>query len=151
MKKIICIACALAFLLSACATTEQAPTLPQNDDTQGLYRLTFEAKQLSGTSTDDDWTFIYTHNGHPVESGYTITQSMEVFSFQSIAVTVRENDKKRNAVTDTLCVAIYDGGSVKTKVTVTEAKGDKGSTSVWEISCAVALVDGGSVANTHPI
>ncbi len=142
MKQILCLVCLLALLLSACSVAEQAPAIPQGNDTQGIYQLTFQAKQLTNDYPGNDWSFTYTHNGHTVKSGDTITQSLEVFSFQSIDVKVRENDRKGNVVTGTLRVAICDGGSGKTQVTVTEKKGHhKGSTSVWEISCAVALVD----------
>ena len=66
---------------------------------------------------------------------------MEIFTFQSIGVEIRENDKIDDVGTGTLAVAICDGGSGKTTVTVTETNGRyKGNTAVWEISCEVKLV-----------
>ena len=75
------------------------------------------------------------------KSGYTITQSLEIFTFQSIGVEIRENDRIDDVATVSFAVAICDGGSGKTTVTVTETNGRyKGNTAVWEISCEVELV-----------
>lgn len=96
---------------------------------------------LSNDHVGRDWTFTYTHNGQNIKSGYIITQSVEIFTFQSIGVEVRENDKIDDVRTGTFAVAICDGGPGNTTVTVTETDGRyKGNTAVWEISCQVKLV-----------
>ena len=103
--------------------------------------MTFHKKLISNDCVGHDWTFTYTHNGKTIKSGYTITQSLEIFTFQSIGVEIRENDKIDDVATDSFAVAICDGGSGKTTVTVTETNGRyKGNTAVWEISCEVELV-----------
>ena len=141
MKRFICIVCLLALLLSACCAVEPEPTSPEGNDTQGIYRLTFHKKLISNDHVGRDWTFTYTHNGKTIKSGYTITQSLGIFTFQSIGVEIRENDKIDDVATDSFAVAICDGGSGKTTVTVTETNGRyKGNTAVWEITCEVKLV-----------
>ena len=142
MKRFICIVCLLlALLLSACTVVETKPTIPEGNYTYDIYKLTFKTKLLSNDHVGRDWTFTYTHNGQTIKSGYTITQSVEIFTFQSIGVEIRENDKIDDVGTGTLAVAICDGGSGKTTATVTETDGRyKGNTAVWEISCEVELV-----------
>ena len=147
MKRIICIVCLLALLLVGCSTeqaqtpTQTKPTIPEGDYTYGIYELTFKTKLISNDSVGDNWSFTYTHNGQTIESGYTITQSLEIFTFQSIGVEVRENDKIDDVGTGTMAVAICEVGSGKTTITVTETNGRyKGNTAVWEISCEVKLV-----------
>ena len=147
MKRIICIVCLLALLLAGCSTeqaqtpTQAEPTIPEGDYTYGIYELTFKTKLISNDSVGNNWSFTYTHNGQTIESGYTITQSLEIFTFQSIGVEVRENDKIDDVGTGTMAVAICEVGSGKTQITVTETNGCyKGNTAVWEISCEVKLV-----------
>ena len=141
MKRFVCLVCLLALLLSACSAPEQTPTIPEGDYTHGIYQLTFKNKKISNDCVGNDWSFTYTHNGQTIKSGYTITQSLEVFTFQSIGVEVRENDKIDDVGTGTLTVAICEIGSGKTEITVTENAGAfKGNTAAWEISCEVKLV-----------
>lgn len=141
MKRTIGIVCLLALLLSACTAPEQAPTIPEGDYTYGIYELTFTEKKISNNCVGNDWSFTYTHNDETIKSGYTITQSLEIFSFQSIGVEIREKDKIDDVGTGTLTVAICEVGSGKTEITVTENAGAfKGNTAVWEISCEVKLV-----------
>jgi len=140
MKRTICIACLLALLLSSCAIAEQTPTIPEGNYSYGIYQLTFTEKKISNDHVVNDWSFTYTHNGQIIESGYTIIQSLEIFTFQSIGVEIRENDKIDDVGSGTLAVAICDGSSGKTTVTVTETDGRyKGNTAVWEITCEVKL------------
>ena len=104
-------------------------------------KMTFTEKKLSNDHVGNDWSFTYTHNGQTIKSGYTITQSLEVFTFQSIGVEIREKDKIDDVGTGTLTVAICEIGSGRTEITVTENAGAfKGNTAVWEISCEVTLV-----------
>ena len=102
------------------------------------YQLTFQTKEISNDSVGKDWSFTYTYNGQIIQSGYEIIQSAGVFSFQSIDVEVREKDKFDDVGKGTLTVAVCDGGSGKTQITVTETNGCyKGNIAVWEISCQI--------------
>ena len=147
MKRSICIVCLLALLLAGCSTeqaqtpTQAEPTSPEDNYTYGIYELTFKTKLISNDSVGNDWSFTYTHNGQTIKSGYTIEQSLEIFTFQSIGIEVREDDKIDDVGTGTMAVAICEVGSGKTQITVTETSGCfKGNTAVWEISCEVKLV-----------
>lgn len=129
----------LALLLSACSVAEPEGT--EGNYTHGIYELTFQTKRISDNHVGNDWSFIYTYDGQTIESGSQITQSLEIFSFQSIQVEIREDDKIDNVGMGTLRVAICDGGSGKAEITVTES-GDRhdGNTAVWEVTCEVKLV-----------
>ena len=141
MKRFVCIVFLLALFLFACSVEEQTPTIPEGNDTHGIYQLTFKTRMISNDCVGNDWSFSYTLNGQTIKSGYTITQSLESSTFQSIDVKVWEKDKIDDIGTGTLTVAICEGGSGKTEVTVTETNGSfKGNTAVWEISCEVKLV-----------
>ncbi|MBR7121983.1 MAG: hypothetical protein IKC95_00780 [Oscillospiraceae bacterium] len=141
MKRTVCVVCLLALFLSACPVGKQTTTIPEGDYDYGIYQLTFKTKKISNDHVGNDWSFTYTHNGQTIKSGYTITQSLEIFTFQSIGVEVRENDEIDGVGTGTLTVAICEVGSGKTEITVTETDGRyKGNTAVWEISREVELV-----------
>ena len=141
MKRTVFAVFLLALILSACLVGKQTPAFPEDDYDYGIYQLTFKTKKISNDHVGNDWSFTYTHNGQTIKSGYTITQSLEIFTFQSIGVEVRENDKIDDIGTGTLTVAICEVGSGKTEITVTETDGrHKGNTAVWEVSCEVALV-----------
>ena len=137
----VCLHCLLALLLSACSVVETEPTIPEGNYSYGIYQLTFKTKKISNDCVGNDWSFTYTHNGQTIKSGYTITQSLEIFTFQSIGVEVQENVKIDDVGTGTLAVAICEVGSGKLQITVTETDGRyKGNTAVWEITCEVKLV-----------
>ena len=144
MKRTICIVCLLALLLSACSIGEQTqttPAIPKGDHNYGIYQLTFTEKEISNNHVGNDWSFTYTYNGQTIKSGYTITQPLETFTFQSIGVEIREKDKIHDIGTGILTVAICEDGSGKVEITVTENAGAfTGNTAVWEISCEVKLV-----------
>ena len=138
MKRFACIAFLLVLVFSACSAEEQTPTFPKETLDYSKYQLTFQTKEISNDSVGKDWSFIYTYNGQTIQSGYEIIQSTGVFSFQSIDVEVRENDKFDDVGKGTLTVAVCDGGSGKTQITVTETNGCyKGNIAVWEISCQI--------------
>lgn len=143
MKRFICVVYIVVLLLSACSVSEQKATeLEQTaNDTYGIYELTFKTEEISNDGVGNDWSFTYTYNGKTIQSGYKMRLSLEVFTFRSVQVEVREDDKLDDTGTGTLLFAICDGGSGKTQVTVTENGGRyKGSTAVWEITCTVNLV-----------
>ena len=138
MKRFACVAFLLVLFFSACSAEEQTPTFPQETLDYSKYQLTFQTKEISNDSVGKDWSFTYTYNGQTIQSGYEIIQSAGVFSFQSIDVEVREKDKFDDVGNGTLTVAVCDGGSGKTQITVTETNGCyKGNVAVWEISCQV--------------
>ena len=120
MKRFACIAFLLVLVFSACSAEEQTPTFPQETLDYDKYQLTFQTKEISNDSVGKDWSFTYTYNGQIIQSGYEIIQSAGVFSFQSIDVEVRKKDKFDDVGKGTLTVAVCDGGSGKTQITVTE-------------------------------
>ena len=141
MKRIVCTVCLLTLLLSACSVAEPTPTIPEADHAYGIYQLTFKEKKISNACVGNDWSFTYSHNGKTIKSGYKITRALEILTFQSIGVEIRENDKIDDVGTGTLTVTICDMGSGKTEIAVTENAGAyKGNSAVWEISCEVKLV-----------
>lgn len=141
MKRFVFLVCLLALLLSACSVPEQPPTILEGNDTCGIYQLTFETKQISNDCVGNDWSFTYTYNGNTIQTGHKLTCSVEVFSFQTVTVEARENDKLDDVGTGDMTVAICDGGSGKTTITVTENGGrHKGCEAVWEITCTVKLL-----------
>lgn len=137
MKRIICVVL-VALLLSGCAAAEPEST---EHYTHGVYELNFKAKKISNNHVGNDWSFVYTYDGETIKSGHQIVYSLELFTFLPIGVEIREDDKIDDVGTGTMRVAIADGGSGKTQITVTE-KGGKydGNSAVWEVSCEVKLV-----------
>ena len=128
----------LVLLLSGCAAQEPEPT---EHYTHGIYELTFKARRISNNHVGNDWSFIYTYDGETIKSGHQIVYSLELFTFLPIHVEIREDDKIDDVGTGTMRVAIADGGSGKTEITVTETDGKyKGNTAVWEVSCEVKEV-----------
>ena len=144
MKRVFCLACIVTLLFSACSTPEpDTPSEPEQtaNYTQGIYELTFKARRVSDDSVGNDWTITYKHNGETVKSGHKVLLSLEIFTFQTVEVEIREDDKLDDVGTGDMKVAICDGGSGKTTITVTENGGRyKGECAVWEITCTVKLV-----------
>ena len=141
MKRIICAISVITILLSGCSVPKATEPEQTANYTQGIYELTFLAKRISHDRVGNDWTITYIHNGQTVKSGHKILLSLELFAFQAVKVEVREDDKLDDVGTGDMVVAICDGGSGKTTVTVTENGGPyKGETAVWEITCTVKLV-----------
>ncbi len=135
MKKLICAGITLLLILSGC--TAPAPTpLPTESFTHGIYEFTFSVEPLSGEATDQ-WEFVYTYNGETITSGHQILFSLEIFTFHSIQVDVIEKGTPNNKYNATFPVAICDGGSGKTEITVT---GTNGKTATFKIICQVAQV-----------
>lgn len=129
----------LALLLSACSAAETEET--EGHYTHGIYELTFKAKKISNNRVGNDWSFTYTYDGETIKTGHKIGYALELFTFLPIHVEIREDDKIDDVGTGTLWIAIADGGSGKTEITVTEQGGSfSGNTAVWEVSCDVKLV-----------
>ena len=141
MKRLICSACLLAMLLSACSTTEEETPTSEGHYTHGVYQFTIKAKKLSNDHVGNNWSITYTYGGKTIKSGYRFTYPLDVFAFLRVRVEVRENDKIDDVGTGTLRVPLYDGASDKVEVTVTETNGMyKGRTAVWEIYCQIKML-----------
>ena len=133
MKRIICTGMTLLLLLTGC----MAPTLePTESFTHGVYEFTFSVEQIAGEPTDK-WDFVYIYNGEPITSGHQILFSLEIFTFHSIQVDVIEKDAPSNKYSATFRVAICDGGSGKTEITVTDSSG---RTASFRIICSVVQI-----------
>ena len=63
--------------------------------------------------------------------------SVEVFTFYSVLVEMIERDNPKNSFAATFPVAICDGGSGKTEITVT---GSNGKTATFKVTCDVTQV-----------
>lgn len=133
MKRILS---AIIVLLILVGCTAQ-DSLPTEKATHGIYEFNFSVKQISGTPTDE-WEFAYTYNGKQIVSGHQILFSLELFTFHTIHVCVSEKDSPDHTYTQNLRVAICDGGSGKTEITVTSADG---KTVAFKITCRVRLVN----------
>ena len=139
MKRVICVVVALLLLLAGCSSPEPAPTLlsePEGTYTQDIFELTFSVERVSG-NLFSDWDFTYNHNGEAITSGHQTLLSVEVFTFYSVQVTVTEDGNPNNVYTTSMPVALCDGGSGKTEITVTAADG---RTSTFKVICTVKRV-----------
>lgn len=135
MKKIVCVTMALLLLLTGCTTQTTSP-LPTESFTQGIYEFTFVVEQTTGDLTDE-WEFIYTYNGETITNGHQILFPLEIFTFHSIQVDISEKTAPDNTYLAAFPVAICDGGSGKTEVSVTSSDG---KTATVNIRCQVARV-----------
>lgn len=139
MKRILCTSIALLLLLTACsAPVQQVPpsTEPDGDYAYGVYEFTFDVERVSGWPFEG-WDFVYTYNGEKIQSGHQILFSLELFSFHSVQVDVIERDNPKNSFSATFPVAICDGGSGKTEITVTDSNG---KTATFKVTCEVIQV-----------
>ena len=135
MKKFFCAGIALLLILSGCTAPSPTP-LPTESFTHGIYEFTFSVEQLSGEATDQ-WEFVYTYNGETITSGHQILFSLEIFTFHSIQVDVIEKASPSNTYSATFPVAICNGSSGKTEITVTDTNG---ATATFKISCQVTQI-----------
>ena len=139
MKRVICVVVALLLLLEGCSSPEPTPTLlpePEGTYTQDIFELTFSVERVSGGSIRN-WDFIYSHNDEIITSGHQTLLSVEVFTFYSVQVTITEDGNPDNAFSASIPVALCDGGSGKTEITVTSSDG---RVSTFKIVCTVRQV-----------
>jgi hypothetical protein len=101
-----------------------------------VYELDFSVERLSGWPFEG-WDFVYTYNGEEIQNGHQVLLSVEIFTFYSVQVEVIERDNPKNSFTATFPVAICDGGSGKTEITVT---GSNGKTATFKVTCNVTQV-----------
>ena len=139
MKRLLCTSIVLVTLLTACsAPAQQLPpsTELNGEGTYGVYELDFSVERLSGWPFES-WDFVYTYNGEEIQNGHQVLLSVEIFTFYSVQVEVIERDNPKNSVTATFPVAICDGGSGKTEITVTDSNG---KTATFKVTCEVTQV-----------
>lgn len=138
MRRILCTSIALIMLLTACSAPVQQPpsTELSGDGTYGVYEFDFSVERLSGWPFEG-WDFVYTYNGEKIQNGHQVLLSVEIFTFYSVQVDVIERDNPKNSFTATFPVAICDGGSGKTEITVT---GSNGKTATFKVTCNVTQV-----------
>ena len=139
MKKILCTSIVLIILLAACsAPVQQVPPTTElsGDYTYGVYELDFHIERLSGWPFES-WDFVYTYNGEKIQNGHQVLLSVEIFTFYSVQVDVIEQDNPNNSFTATFPVAICDGGSGKTEITVTDSNG---KSATFKVTCDVTQV-----------
>lgn len=138
MKRVLCVALVL-LLLAGCSAPEPVPTPvpePEGSYTQDIFELTFSVERVSGASARG-WDFIYSHNDDVISSGHQVLLSKEVFTFYHVRVDVAERGAEDNTLSVSIPVALCDGGSGKTEVTVTAADGRM---STFKIVCTVRQV-----------
>ena len=138
MKRLLCTSIVLIMLLTACsAPAQQPPSTELNGGvTYGVYELDFSVERLSGWPFEG-WDFVYTYNGEEIQNGHQVLLSVEIFTFYSVQVEVIERDNPKNSFTATFPVAICDGGSGKTEITVTDSNG---KTATFKVTCDVTQV-----------
>ena len=139
MKRILCTSIVLIMLLTACSAPAQQvlPTTELSGDyTYGVYELDFHIERLSGWPFES-WDVVYTYNDEVIESGHQVLLSVEVFAFYSVRVDMIERDNPNNTFSATFPVAICNGGSGKTELTVT---GSNGKTATFKVTCDVTQV-----------
>ena len=139
MKRILFTSIVLIMLLTACsAPAQQVPpnTELNGNYTYGVYELNFDIERLSGWPFEG-WDFVYTYNGEKIQNGHQVLLSVEIFTFYSVQVDVIERDNPKNSFTASFPVAICDGGSGKTEITVTDSNGKRAT---FKVTCDVTQV-----------
>ena len=139
MKRVICIVVALLLLLAGCSSPKPAPTRtpePEGTYAHDIFELTFSVERVSGGSIRD-WDFIYSHNDEVITSGHQTLLSVEVFTFYSVQVIVAEKGNASKTYSASMPVALCDGGSGKTEITVTSSDG---KVSTFKVICTVQRV-----------
>ena len=144
MKRILCVGVVLVMLVTACSAPvpQVLPGTELNENcTCGVYELVFSVERLSGWPFGG-WDFVYRCNGEEIRNGYQVLLSVGIFVFYSVRVDAIERNNCRNSFTATFPVAICDGGSGKTEITVT---GSNGKSATFQVTSAVTQVGKGSI------
>lgn len=139
MKRVMCVIAVLLLLSTGCSSPEPTPTPPSELEgtyTHDIFELTFSVERVSGGSSRN-WDFIYSHNDEIITSGHQTLLSVEVFTFYAVQVTVAEDGNPNNVYTASMPVALCDGGSGKTEITVTASNG---KVSTFKVVCTVKHV-----------
>lgn len=139
MKQTICVIVALLLLLSGCSMHELTPTPTIKSEkpyTHDIFELTFSLESIDEESISG-WDVIYSHSGEIITSGHQTLLSIEVFTFYAVQATFSEKGNPENAYNASMSVALCDGGSGKTEVTVTSSDG---KVSTFKVICTVQRV-----------
>ena len=138
MKRILCTSIVLIMLLTACsAPVQHSPSIELNGGgAYGVYELDFSVERMSGWPFES-WDIVYTYNDKEIRSGHQVLLSVEVFTFYSVQVEMIERDNPKNSFTASFPVAICDGGSGKTEMTVTDSNG---KSATFKVTCKVTQV-----------
>ena len=138
MKRLLCTSIVLIMLLTACSTPAQQPPSTElgGEGRYGVYELDFSVECLSGWPFES-WDVVFTYNDEVIESGHQVLLSVEVFTFYSVQVEMIERDNPKNSFAATFPIAICDGGSGKTEITVTSSDG---KTATFKVTCDVTQV-----------
>ena len=134
MRRILCVVM-LLLVLTGCAASMTEPE-PTRSFKYGIYEFNFSEERISGTPTDD-WEFVYSYDGETISGGHQIFYSLELFTFYYIQVEVIEKDTPTNTYTAKFPVAICDGGSGRTEITVIDTAGKN---AVFKIKCQVTQI-----------
>lgn len=135
MKRILCANMVLLLLLTACSAPMQTAAMNE-DPTYGIYEFTFSVDRLSGWPFGE-WDFVYTYKDKEIQSGYQMLYPLELFTFRTVQVDVMEWGNPGNSYPATLSVAICNGASGKTEITVTDSKG---RSTVFKVCCNVSQI-----------
>lgn len=143
MKRLVCVICAWVLLLSGCS--DPSINLSRCEDTanntQDIYELRFNTKELDNNSVGDEWAITYTYNGETVRNGLQIMLPLGETSLETVEVEIIERDTINDVGAGVLNIQIYDGSYTRTEVKVVENAGRyKGNSALWEITCTVKLV-----------
>ena len=150
MKKIICVVCLCALLMSACSVKKAEPTESTTAHTHNVFELTFETKLITNDSVGNDWTITYYYENQSIQSGFRFDQWVGVFRFHNIRVVIQEKDKIVDMGEGLLTVASIDGSSDAIEITVIEHGGKyEGNTAVWKVTCYMKLVDKKTIPTDH--
>ena len=122
----------LLLVLTGCADPVTDPK-PTESFKYGIYEFNFSEEQISGIPTDD-WEFVYSYDGQTITSGHQIVYSLELFTFYRIQVVATQKSNPDYTYSATFPVAICDGGSGKTVLSVMNANGKD---SAFNIKCQV--------------
>ena len=134
MKRIFSVSIVLVLLLTACsAPVQQANTRQSEIRAYGVYRLEFSVECLSGGNFSD-WDVRYSYDGKRIENGYQLHQSPDVFAFRSVRVDMAEWNDPNNTFSTALPIAVCNGGSGKTEMTVIDSHG---KTATFQFVCNV--------------
>ena len=150
MKKILCVVCLCALLMSACSVKKAEPTEPTTAHTHNVFELTFETKLITNDSVGNNWTITYYYENQSIQSGFRFDQWVGVFRFHNIRVKIQEKDKIVDVGEGLLTVASIDGSSDTIEITVIEQGGRyEGNTAVWKVTCYMKLVDKKTIPTDH--
>ena len=135
MRKILCLALALVLILCGCSAPEREPQWePQQVSggrVCGIYELSFTADSPEG------WDVIYTYYGEQVTNGHRIRFPLELFSFHAVYVEAVERANPENVYGTSFMIAVCDGGSGETELTVAD---NNGHTETIAVSCLVTCI-----------